>query len=84
MVSFLLSEAEGQGIVDQQRAETADKVTRYQVDYCSRENLATLLVPQTAAATGGCFALRFSGYFPLVFGLPLFTSNAGRPGGSSG
>ena len=61
-----MSDAEGRGIVDERRTGTADRVVRYQADYCNRKSLAMLLEPQTAAATWRVLCASVYLYFPLV------------------
>ena len=59
----------GWGVVDERRTETADRVARYQT---SSENLAKLLVPQTAAATWRVFCASVCLVFRFVLSLTLF------------
>ena len=60
-----MSDAKGLGIVDERRAETAVWVARYW--RTSRENLAMLLVPQTAAATWRVLRASVSLIFSLCY-----------------
>jgi len=57
----------GWGIVAERRTETAGRVARYKTDYCSRENLAMLPVPQTAAATWRVLCASVSLFFSIGF-----------------
>ena len=63
------------GIGDNRRTETAHRVARYQTDYyCSRENMAMLLLPQTVAALEGTLHFGFAYYFPWFLLFPLVLS----------
>ena len=69
---FVLSDAEGRGVVDERRAETADKVARYQADYIAGRLCYSYhkLPPRPR----GCFVPWFACYFPMVLSLALFTT----------